>query len=79
MGSQILKHQMPIMLEKINGFESILKNPKGKKMSGDSTLTWNNPAEIEQYIVEVKRRSNELIAENRKLRKVHDQITETII
>jgi hypothetical protein len=41
-------------------------------MSGDSTLTWNNPAEIEQYIVEVKRRSNELIAENRKLRKVHD-------
>jgi dynein heavy chain 2 len=48
-------------------------------MSGDNTLTWNNPAEIEQYISEVKRRSNELIAENRKLRKVHDQITETII
>jgi dynein heavy chain 2 len=42
-------------------------------------VTWNDPIEIENYIKQVQARATDLIAENRKLRKVHISVTDMII
>ena len=42
-------------------------------------MTWNDPIEIENYIKKVQAKATELIAENRRLRKVHMNVTDMII
>jgi dynein heavy chain 2 len=42
-------------------------------------VTWNDPIEIENYIKQVQARATDLIAENRKLRKVHISVTDMVI
>ena len=79
MSQQIVNCQKPMMLEKAQQFEHIIKNPQGKKSGDGSTVTWKDPIEIENYIKEVQMRATELINENRKLRKVHMTLTDQII
>ena len=40
---------------------------------------WQDPVDIENYIKQVQSKATELIAENRRLRKVHMNITDMII
>lgn len=44
---------MPMMLEKAQQFEHIIKNPKGKGGASDGVVSWNDPNEIQNYIKEV--------------------------
>ena len=67
------------MLEKLQHFEYIIKNPKGNKGGSSQNVTWADPIEIEMYIKQIQSRATELIAENRKLRKVHLNVTDMII
>jgi len=69
-----------MMLEKAAEFESLIKNPQGNKGGRTSgTVTWSDPIEIENYIKKVQAKATELIAENRRLRKVHMNVTDMII
>ena len=78
MGTQMIDCQKPMMLEKAAEFESLIKNVNSNKGS-KGTVTWSDPIEIENYIKKVQSKATELIAENRKLRKVHMNITDMII
>ena len=66
------------MLQKLSDFEFIIQNPKGDKTKKEN-VTWNDPIEIENYIRQVQAKATDLIAENRKLRKVHLSVTDSII
>jgi len=79
MGTQMIDCQKPMMLEKAQSFEYLIKNPQGKRGSDGKSVTWNDPIEIEMYIKQVQARATELIAENRKLRKVHMNVTDMIV
>jgi hypothetical protein len=50
MGTQMIDCQKPMMLEKLQGFEFIIQNPKGKNNGDGTSVTWNDPIEIENYI-----------------------------
>ena len=76
MSTQMIKCQIPMMLEKMQVFEHLSKNPKGNQ---EGTVTWDDPIEIETYIKQAQARANDLIAENRKLRKVHMNIIDMTV
>ena len=78
MGTQMINCQKPMMLEKLQNFEFIIKNPKGQK-GGGGNVTWADPIEIENYIKKVQTLATDLISENRRLRKVHLNVTDMII
>lgn len=51
MSTQMIKCQIPMMLEKMQVFEHLIKNPKGgKSTQSGGTVTWDDPIEIETYI-----------------------------
>jgi hypothetical protein len=49
----MIECQKPMMLDKAQGFEYIIRNPKGKKSDDGKTVTWQDPIEIETYIKQV--------------------------
>lgn len=79
MGTQMIECQKPMMLDKAQAFEFIIKNPKGKRGDDGKSVTWNDPVEIEAYIKQVQLKATELISENRRLRMVHINIIDMII
>jgi dynein heavy chain 2 len=83
MSSQIIPSQKPMILEQAMRFEEVVlnyeKNPK--KTSNQANLhsiSWDNVSDLEKYISRVQEASNDLISENRKLRKVHINISEIL-
>ena len=50
MSTQMIKCQIPMMLEKMQVFEHLIKNPKGANAAASGTVTWDDPIEIETYI-----------------------------
>ena len=40
MGTQMIECQKPMMLDKAQGFEYIIKNPKGKRGDDGKSVTW---------------------------------------
>lgn len=80
MGTQMIECQKPMMIEKAQDFEHIIKNPKGAKSHGNTTVvTWSDPIDIEYYIKSVQVKATELIAENRRLRKVHLSLVDQMV
>lgn len=79
MGTQMIECQKPMMLDKAQDFEYIIRNPKGKKSDDGKSVTWQDPIEIEKYIKQVQTKATELISENRRLRKVHINIIDMIV
>ena len=74
--------QKPMMLQKAQRFEQIIKNPVsmgGSSSSAQKFVTWEDPIQIERYTKEVQKMATELINENRKLRKVHINVTNEVI
>ena len=73
LSTQIIQSQQKMLVEEAINFEDVVKNTKIGKGSkrNDSMVTWDNPADLEQYIHRVQEAANKIMAENRKLRKVH--------
>ena len=66
------------MLQSARQFESLIKNPKGSKSSSDR-LTWNEPEELEKYTLSLQAAAERLSTENRKLRKLHQRISDIVV
>jgi dynein heavy chain 2 len=46
MGTQMIDCQKPMMIDKANEFEALIKNPKGKGSSNEGMVKWDDPIEI---------------------------------
>ncbi|XP_055895255.1 cytoplasmic dynein 2 heavy chain 1-like isoform X1 [Biomphalaria glabrata] len=77
---QMLPSQQAMMLDSALAFEKLVKNPKtGVKSKGDNVqVTWDNPEQLEHYIKKLQTAADRLSTENRKLRKVHFQISDKV-
>ena len=72
--------QKPMMLQKAQRFEQKIKNPvTSGTSSAQKFVTWEDPIQIEGYTKEVQKEATELINENRKLRKVHQNVIHEVI
>ena len=75
---QMLPCQQSMMLESALQFEKLIKNPKGSKnMQGQ--ITWDNPEDLERYTLILQATAEKLSTENRKLRKLHQKISEIVV
>ena len=75
MSSQILESQKRMLLGEALAFEEVVKSTKSLQ---NGKLTWNSSNEVADYIKMVQKAANDLMGENRKLRKVHFEILEKI-
>jgi len=74
MSSQIMDAQKPMMLEAALEFENVVKTARVER----SSVTWQNPAEVEEYVQKVQLAAANLTNENRRLRKAHFTVVEMI-
>jgi dynein heavy chain 2 len=74
----MLPCQQSMMLESALQFENLIKNPKGSKSSGGQ-ITWDNPEDLERYTLSLQASAEKLSTENRKLRKLHQKISDIVI
>ena len=65
------------MLESALQFENLIKNPKGSKNSSGQ-ITWDNPEDLERYTLNLQAAAEKLSTENRKLRKLHQKISDIV-
>ena len=80
---QMLRFQQPMLLEQAIEFENIIKNPNGngKNMNRNQVnnkITWANPSDLDQYIGRLQRCTEKLTANNRRFRKIHQNIIDEI-
>ena len=71
----MLPCQQSMMLESALQFEKIIKNQKGSK----DQITWDNPEDLERYINQLQGAAEKLSTENRKLRKLHQRVTDLTV
>lgn len=74
----MLTCQQSMMLQTARQFENLIKNPKGSKSSSDK-LTWDNPEDLEKYTLNLQSAAEKLSTENRKLRKLHQKISDNVV
>ena len=67
-----------MMLESALQFEKLIKNPKGSK-NANSQITWDNPEDLERYTLNLQSTAEKLSTENRKLRKLHQKISDVVV
>lgn len=61
-------------------FSHFVKYHLGSKQKGNDVLvTWDNPEELEAYIVKLQSAAERLTSENRRLRKCHQDITDKVV
>lgn len=75
---QMLPCQQSLMLESALQFEKLIKNPKGSK-GNNGQITWDNPDDLERYTLNLQAAAEKLSTENRKLRKLHQKISEIVV
>ena len=76
---QMLPCQQSMMLESALQFEKLIKNPKGSRTANGGQITWDNPDDLERYTLSLQTAAEKLSTENRKLRKLHQQITDIAV
>ena len=74
----MLPCQQSMMLQSARQFENLIKNPKGTR-AGSDRLTWNEPEELERYTLSLQAAAERLSSENRKLRKLHQKISDLTV
>ena len=83
MSTQIMDCHSTMLLRHTIHFEKIIKGKAKDKNDAfgksASDVTWSSPVELEEYIHEVQSASNDLMRENRRLRKMHTDIVENIV
>lgn len=62
-----------MLIDQAVRFEDVVKNTKKKGM-----ITWDNAMELENYVTKVQEAANEIMQENKKLRKNHSSIIDVI-
>eukprot|EP01116_Phalansterium_solitarium_P024802 TRINITY_DN91_c0_g1_i1.p1 TRINITY_DN91_c0_g1~~TRINITY_DN91_c0_g1_i1.p1 ORF type:complete len:4098 (+),score=2051.07 TRINITY_DN91_c0_g1_i1:208-12501(+) len=73
--NQMIASQKGMLLEAAVAFEDVIKRPGGDR---GGTITWNNAAQVEQYIEKVQAAAERIMKENTKLRKFHAIIGERV-
>ncbi|CAD8135851.1 unnamed protein product [Paramecium octaurelia] len=73
MSDQIIECQKPMLINQAVRFEDTVKNSKKK-----NSITWENTQELENYVQKVQESANEIMQENKRLRKNHQQIIDNI-
>ncbi|XP_022103094.1 cytoplasmic dynein 2 heavy chain 1-like isoform X1 [Acanthaster planci] len=79
---QMIPSQRNMMLQSALAFERMIKKPKtGAKDGGGGKvqITWDNPEELEAYIVKLRAAAEKLTTENRRLRKWHFTVSDKVI
>lgn len=56
----------PMLMDKAIIFENVVKNSKQK-----GVVTWENTKDLEDYVQKVQTAANEIMSENKRLRKLH--------
>jgi dynein heavy chain 2 len=74
----MLPCQQSMMLESAVQFENLIKNPKGSS-SKNQQITWDNPEDLERYTLSLQSAAEKLSTENRKLRKLHQKISDIVV
>ncbi|KAJ3146349.1 Cytoplasmic dynein 2 heavy chain 1 [Geranomyces michiganensis] len=78
---QMLPSQHAMLLEPALAFERLVKGPQGT--SGDelsrSSIKWDSPRELEEYIAQVQQAAERLTSANRKLRQAHSTICNHVV
>jgi len=66
-----------MLLQQARRFEQIIQGPvqNGPGGTQQKFVTWEDPNKIEKYTRDVQKMATDLINENRKLRKVHINVT----
>jgi dynein heavy chain 2 len=73
---QMLACQQTMLLAPALQFENVVKNPfKGSKTG---SVTWDDPKDLEEYVLTLQRAVENLTSANRKLRKAHDIVCESV-
>lgn len=55
-----------MLIDKAITFENVVKNSKQK-----GVVTWENTKDLEDYVQKVQTAANEIMSENKRLRKLH--------
>ncbi|KAI9144619.1 dynein heavy chain and region D6 of dynein motor-domain-containing protein [Paraphysoderma sedebokerense] len=80
---QMLPCQQTMLLDLAIEFETIVKSSNGEALksgkSGKVAVSWNSPAEMENYVKRLQEAALKLTTENRKLRKYHVMILEHVV
>ncbi|KAJ3416777.1 Cytoplasmic dynein 2 heavy chain 1 [Chytridiales sp. JEL 0842] len=74
---QMLPSQFTMLLGRAKAFERLIKEPKAS--NSDRELSWDSPAEVDDYIGQLQLAASNLTADNRRLRKLHSNVTDTVI
>jgi dynein heavy chain 2, cytosolic len=75
--SQIIPSQKPILLQDFVNFESVIKEQRISKTGPH--VTWDSPEQLERYIEVLQSTTDELLKKNRRLRDVHDVMSQRAI
>ena len=76
---EMLPCQQSMLLESALSFERLIKEPKGAPSgTKNSAITWDSPAQLEEYITKLQTAADTLTSQNRKLRKFHDIIKDHV-
>ena len=80
MSTQIIQSQKPMVIEQAMRFEDIVKSCNGGRANtkNANVIQWESGAELEKYIKSVQEAADEIMKENRKLRKAHIAIAEVV-
>ncbi|KAI9102585.1 dynein heavy chain and region D6 of dynein motor-domain-containing protein [Phlyctochytrium arcticum] len=76
---QLLPTQHAMLLEPALAFERIVKNPPGDGSRGDNMVKWDDPQQLEAYIMQIQQAAERLTSSNRRLRKHHAAICDNVI
>ena len=82
MSDQMVESQSPMLVEYAMNFESLVNNMKigkNKKQSSQTFITWDNAEELENYITKIQEAANQIINENKRLRKIHNSALDTVL
>ncbi|EGR34149.1 hypothetical protein IMG5_022750, partial [Ichthyophthirius multifiliis] len=77
MSNQILPSLKKMLVDKVIRFEEVIKNQSQSKK--DLEITWDNTEKLEEYIKRVQEACNEIMNENRRLRKLHYNLVDITI
>ncbi|CAI4230143.1 unnamed protein product [Auanema sp. JU1783] len=74
---QMLKCQQALMLDEAIAFEKLVISKKNEE-SEMGRVTWENPSQLEQFIVKLQAACNKLSEHNRRLRNKHAEIVQMV-